>query len=192
MAFQISLDSNIKEIQRSLSVVMPQVVQFATASGLNKGMTKAASVAIKTAAKSLNVAQKYIRGRTKRTKAYRSHLYTALDFNPRGLNPLRLGMSPSKALTYYTGRRVGEPFVMRMPNGSEQIVVRLPESQNPSTETTTSGKRRKGRLPVASIRIFIGRETITLLRKTIDKEGTEAFEKEFFRLLERGWARERR
>lgn len=186
---RLDVRSNIRQIVSELGTRDPIMIKRATSSALNKGMAKSQSVAVKAAAKSLRVAQKWIRGRMKRTGARQSRLIAAVTFNPRGLNPLKLGYTPGSALKFYTGRRVGQPFVMTMPNGSRQIVVRLPASQNPNPERGPNGQRRKGRLPVASIRIFIGRKTIKEFEDAMAIEGEAAFEKEFYRYLQANWPR---
>lgn len=189
---RLDVRSNIDSVLADLTGRMPQVIKRATSSGLNVGMRKAQQLTVRAASKKIGVAQKHIRGRMKRSKATRARLVAQTRFNPRGLNPLRLGLSPSQALKFYSGPRVSAPFVMRMPNGSQQIVVRLPQSRNPSPSHTgirssEPGTHRKGRLPVASIRIFIGRTTVDRFVKEIDTSGALAFEKEFRRILLANW-----
>lgn len=187
MALRIDVRSNIREVISDLGTRQPAVVRRAAASGLNKGMAASVTATVRSIAKDVSVAQKWIRQRFKRRKATRARLIEVANFAPRGLNPKHLGMSPAQALKYYTGPRVSEPFVMRMPNGSEQIVVRLPQSRNPSDERSRTGARRKGRLPVASIRIFIGRDTVDEMIENMNDEGLAAFEKEYRRIFIANW-----
>lgn len=192
MALRIDVRSNIDRVLGDLRGRTPQVIKKATSSGLNVGMRKSLGVTVKAIAKQIGIAQKYLRGRMKRSNATRSRLTAVTTFNPRGLNPLKLGFSPKKALSFYTGPRVSEPFIMRMPNGSQQVVVRLPQSRDPTPKrtdlrSTTPGARRKGRLPVASIRIFIGKKTVDRFRRVMETEGAAAFEKEFRRILNVNW-----
>ena len=49
------------------------------------------------------------------------------------------------------------------------------------------GQRRKGRLPVRGIRIFIGRVTVSRFENAMQREGAAAFEKEFRRLFLANW-----
>lgn len=190
MAIRVDVRSNLDRVLRDLGTRTPRDIKRATSSALNVGMRKSQTLTVRKVSKALGVAQKHIRGRMNRHKANASRLIALTRFTPRGLNPMRLGMSPRQALKFYKGPRVSEPFVMRMPNGSQQIVVRLPQSVDPTPERTgfqsnTPGARRKGRLPVASIRIFIGRRTVDEFSRIMDTDGAEALEKEFRRYLTR-------
>lgn len=184
---RVDIRSNISEVLSDLGGRTPQVIKRAISSGLNVGMRKAQGVTLKETARQLGIAQKHIRARMKRNNATRSRLEAVTTFNPRGLNPLNLGMSARQALKFYTGPRVSEPFIMTMPNGSRQVVVRLPESMDPVPKRSRTGARRTGRLPVASIRIFIGRRTVDRFVKAMANEGSAAFDAEFRRVLLANW-----
>lgn len=176
---RINVESNIDAVTRQLLVRDPVLLRRATVSGLNKGMTAAGKIAIKGAAAAVGIAQKWIRQRTKRTRASQRRLTAITSFAPRGLNPLSIGMSVEQADAYYRGPRVANTraFTMRVSSGSLQVVVRRPSS---TTSTPASGPdRRRWRLPVQSIRIFIGKETIRRFNEALKNEGVEAFEKAF-------------
>lgn len=188
MALRVSVKSNIDEVVSDLGRRTPAVVKRATSSGLNKGMLASQRAAVKSAALDIGVAQKWIRQRMKRFKATRNRLDTRVIFAPRGLNPHSLGFSAAKALAFYKGQRVSEPFLMRFANGAQNWVVRLPRSNDPSPERTASGARRKGRLPVRAIRIFIGKTTIDDFDAALVKVGIPVFEKEYRRIFIANWA----
>jgi len=175
----VRVDSNVEAIAAELGVSDPKVMRQATVSGLNRGMTVAGKAAINGAAKAIGIKPKLIRDKTKRTRASQRRLIALTSFAPRGLNPLKIGMTAAQADAFYKGPRApgATAFVMTVGNGSRQVVVRLPGSVARKGRDS-AGRLKKGRLPVQSIRVLIGKETIRRFSQALETEGVDAFEKQ--------------
>lgn len=180
----IRVDSNVDAIAAELAVRDPKVMRRATVSGLNRAMTVASKAAIGGAAKAIGIKPKLIRDRTKRTRASARRLIAVTSFAPRGLNPLKIGMTAAQADAFYKGPRApgATAFVMRVGNGSQQAVVRLPGSVAKKGRDA-AGRLKKGRLPVQSIRILIGKETIRRFNRALETQGPEEFDKQVRKYL---------
>lgn len=184
MSFTVNVEARVANARRFVKGALPKHVQTATVRALNKAIGKVNTLSIRAASREIGIAGKHLRRKTKLIRANRARLEAVLRFSPRGINPLRIGMTPAQAQKFYKSPHLGKAFVMTMPNASQQIVVRLPRSAEASAPLRDAkGRLRKGRLPVKSLRIFVGKKTIAQLQTTLDDEGAEVFEREFHRQL---------
>jgi hypothetical protein len=178
--FRFDVRSNLAAVARDLEVRDPKLLRRAVVSGLNAGMTSVRKETIKRGSADTGVAQKFLRERTTVFRASAQRLTALTRFVPRGLNPLKVGWNAGKADAYYRGPRASgaKAFVARMPNGAQQVVIRLPKSdaQSRDIRSTRSGGRKYKRLPIQSIRIFIGKSMIRDFQSLLGTVGLARFD----------------
>lgn len=182
----LRIDSNVEAMARQLRVSDPRDIRRGTVSAINRTMTKARKTAINASAKSIGIAAKWIRQRTKVRRASQAFLQSVTTFNPRGVNPHNIGWSAGKTDAYYKGPRApgARVFSARMPNGSQQFVIRLPKSVS-SEGRDSKGRLRKGRLPLQSVRVFIGKKTIAEFTEYLDRHGPDDFDDFFAQYIDK-------
>lgn len=186
--FQLNIAADIQALNRGISSLNRDLVDKAIPRSLNKGILKTRSVAVKEIAPQFKVNQREIRRKMFIKRANKFNGRATVFFSPRGLNPVKLGLSAAQADNLYKGPRVGKAFLATMPNGSQQYVVRVPKSTS-SSGRDSKGRLRRGRLPVRSIRVRIGRPGVKALNDALNNEGVQAFIREYTRqigLIERG------
>lgn len=182
MAISIDIRPDTAKLQRFLGDVSKEVENRAQVRAMNRGARKTNTVGIRALAKESGVKQKILRAKVRVALASPRRLISAVKFNPRGFNPIRLGMTPAQAQKFYKGAFVGKAFAATMPNGSRQYAARMPSSRTSEGEDK-KGRHKRNRLPINTIRIRIGKAGIRLFDEALKNDGLDALLKEYTRQI---------
>lgn len=183
MTFTVSFAPDLAGLNRGIFSLSRDITHRAIPRALNTASQKTRTQFVRQLTAQLGLPnQKEIRKKVRPVRASGYRPIAKIWYNPRGLNPLKLGLSPAQVAKFYEGSRVGEPFVMVMPNGAAQIAVRIPKSRT-SVGKDSKGRPRRNRLPVHVLRVRVGRKGIALMNRLLDTVGRRAMVAEYNRQI---------